>query len=48
MRKIVCFLLAIMVVVGVSAETTGRKKVAVVLSGGGAKGENNINLGYVF
>ena len=42
MRKIVCFLLAIMVVLGVSAETTGRKKVAVVLSGGGAKGMAHI------
>lgn len=42
MRKIVCFLLAIMVVLGVSAKTTGRKKVAVVLSGGGAKGMAHI------
>ena len=40
MKKVVCFLLALMAVVSVAAED--RKKVAVVLSGGGAKGMAHI------
>lgn len=40
MKKVICFLLAVMTVMSLSAE--GRKRVAVVLSGGGAKGTAHI------
>ena len=45
MKKIACFLIAVMTVLSVFAEDDGpqeRKKVAVVLSGGGAKGVAHI------